>query len=262
MLPKDTSLLIVVPAYNSQLVTNFVVSLFNLTARLGQIGVTCEISIQGDSFLPRLRNYFASSFLRSKHTHLLMLDSDIEFSADAIVDMLRSGKELIAAAYCRKVYNWDRVMLAARVGVSASELRESATDVVLWSDTDPFSNVLAKGQPDIVPVSATGTGVMLVRRSVFEKIRDAHPEIEYRLDQSDTTPFWNFFGPYIDSNKILLADDYSFCQRAASVGVQPFLFSKYRSVHHGTHGFVFNRQGRQDVESRLATLNNGQGQSR
>jgi hypothetical protein len=249
------SLLICIPSYNSQLLTPFVCSLFNLSTKLGQMGIPCEISIQGDSFLPRLRNYFASSVLRSNHTHLLMIDNDIEFAPDAVVDMLNSGKELIAAACARKVYNWDRLAVAARVGIPASELREAATDVIVWSGTETYSNAMAREQLDIVPVDATGTGIMLANRKVFEKIRDAHPELEYRLDQFDKTPFWNFFGPYIDENKILLADDYSFCRRAASVGVQPYLFTRYRSVHHGTHGFVFNKQARQEVDARVAAIN-------
>jgi hypothetical protein len=258
MLLKDTSLLIAVPAFNSQLVTNFVCSLFNLIARLGQIGLQAEISIQGDSFLPRLRNYFASTFLRSNHTHLLMLDADVEFVPDAIVEMLTSGKELIAGAYARKLYDWNRLALAARVGLSASEIKEAATEVILWSGTEAYSSALAKDQPDIVPVDATGTGLMLAKRSVFEKIRVASPEIGYHLDEFDKTPYWGFFNPYINENKILLPDDYSFCRRAAAVGVQTFLFTKYRSVHHGIHGFAFNKQARQNVDARVAGISGGQ----
>ncbi len=240
------------------LLAPFVSSLFNLSARLGQEGIRHEIKILGDSFISRLRNNFASALLHSDHTHLLMVDNDLQFQPEGILEMLVSGKQLIGMACCRKELNWERVSVGSHVGLPAEALKEVAGDVIGWS-TDTL-NICGKDAPDPIQVPAIGSGIMLAHRTVFETIRAAKPELEYTLpDCKDYPKYWDFFGPFIHPDKkVLLAEDYSFCQRAASVEIPSFLFTKYRTVHYGPHGFVFNRSARQEIDSRIALINNPQ----
>jgi hypothetical protein len=241
---KKVKLYIGIPCYGGNMKVPFVTSLFMLSQRLASLGVNHEIKIMGDSLIPRLRNAFAVGFLDSDCTHQLCLDCDIEFPPDAVIHMLDLDKELIGSAYTRKNINWENVEEAVKKGLPAKYLQEVTGNLVATLEQDI---VAAWDAP--VPVANIGTGLMVIKRSVYEKIRAAHPELEYDLAANDPqyTPgkkAWDFFGCFIsegeDGMKNLLSEDYAFCERAHEVDVQTWLLTCHRTAHYGDYGYVFN----------------------
>lgn len=135
---------------------------------------------------------------------LLFLDSDITFPADALERLLAHDKDIVGATYARR--------------------------------TPPHSN-LAKpkdGAPatvsGLVEVDALPTGCLLIRMSVFEKLRRPY----FRCGALEE-------GERIDDieGPATLGEDYNFCRdaKAAGFGIWMDTELSFELVHWGEMGF-------------------------
>ena len=52
--------------------------------------------------------------MKSDFTHLLFIDSDIEFQPEAVLELLKSKKDVACCAYPRKSYNFKRLNKLSR----------------------------------------------------------------------------------------------------------------------------------------------------
>jgi len=254
---NEISVLITSPVYNHLCKTPWMLSLFALMHAFDAAGIKHELRIAGDSLPARMRNNFASMLLHSEHTHLLCLDSDLEFEAKTILRMLEADKDIIGNAYSMRNIQWETVRDAARLGMSPEGLAEAAGAVVAHLD-GPTSGKLG----DPVPVRHVGLGMQLVKRMVFEQLRDANPQLRYKLDvnehgRGDRTYAWDFYGSIIEpETEIYLSDDYSFCHRAKQLGIQTYMMAD-RTVHHGECGYIYNAEVLSQVYQRVARKSNG-----
>ncbi|HTS67355.1 MAG TPA: hypothetical protein VMO17_00105 [Terriglobia bacterium] len=240
--PEETKILVAIPCYGQVMKTPFVISLMQLTQRLAQHKINFGILIFGDSLIPRARNNFASVILHDpQYSHMLFLDCDIEFPPDAILHMLDMEKDIIGTAYTRKNINWSNIAEAAKAGMEPQGLPEVGGNLVAVSTGN---TPVEYGEP--LKVTHAGTGLMLIRRTVFERMRDAYPELKYELGdnepgKAERKVAWDFFACMIDPDAhILLSEDSAFCRRASAVGIETWLLTCYRTVHWGDYGFVFN----------------------
>lgn len=171
-------------------------------------------TVAGDSLVCRARNTLASEFLASKCSHLLFIDCDIEFESWMVARLLAHDKPLVCGMYPLK---------QIRPGWVVNQV--------------PGSTIDASG---LVKVREAGTGFMLIKREVFAKMAEAHPEIEYHKDDNEKGDFkrYDFFsvGPFKDpvSNRIrYLSEDYYFCQRYRAMGGDVWLDTGIRAKHIG-----------------------------
>ena len=240
-------ILIGIPTYAQQMLVPCVSSLFSLVNQLAAQQIKFETRSISLSDISEARNVLASDFLRSDATHLCFIDADSEWDG-AVVEMLQQNKPIISACFSGKKFDWDRVFLSAYLGIAAPTLNELAGSPVMKGD------VFEICKSDYAALPNVGMGLTLIQRSVFEKMRDSFPDIEYRKpDSSDK--FWNFFGRVIHPDtQHLLSEDYSFTYRASTVGIQSYLTTRFRTVHHGLHGFVFNKSALLELASRLQAL--------
>ena len=130
--------------------------------------------------LPISRNYLVDEFLRSDFTHLLFIDSDIHYTPQDVIAMLALDKDVIGGPYPKKSMNWNNIAHAARnhPGLEPRELENLVGDYV-------FNVVRGTKQfqvTDPLEVLEIGTGFMMVKREVFDKMKDAYPNIHYKPD--------------------------------------------------------------------------------
>jgi len=98
-------LFIPVICYNHMANTEFMISLIRLTHYLRDKNINyCLYPIVFESLIPRARNAAAAHFLDSDCSHLLFIDSDIEFEPESVAKLLRHNKEVIAGVYPKKYY--------------------------------------------------------------------------------------------------------------------------------------------------------------
>lgn len=161
----------------------------------------CEMEFAskvGDSLVSRARNNLANDFLESDCTHLLFLDTDLIFSPEQIGRLVSHDVDIVAGVYPKKQ-------------------RELA--YVLNMDPaypDPEPNGLHR-------MRYAGTGCLLIKRRVFEVLRERHPENAYGPEGGENFVSRQDFFPvgvkvFPDGGRRYLSEDWYFCQNAIEAG--------------------------------------------
>jgi hypothetical protein len=212
-----------------------------------------------ESLITRARNYLSDEFLRAEqYTHLMFIDSDICFNPEDVISLAALCDEekypVIGGPYPKKTVAWEKVRNAVDAGLgdeNPQELEKFTGDFV-FNPVYTAGGQISLSEP--VEVLETGTGFMMIHRSVFEKFRDAYPKYSYKPDHNRTEHFKGdryihaYFDTIIDndtwmgedvSNKTdrYLSEDYMFCQMVRKMGL-PVWFCPWMKVQHVGH-YVF-----------------------
>ena len=210
-----------------------------------------------ESLITRARNYLVDEFLRSPYTHLMFIDSDINFNPQDILALATlandDDKPIIGAPYPKKCIAWEKVRNAVDAGLAdenPQELEKYTGDFVF----NPTEGTTQIKVDEPVEVMEIGTGFMLVRREVFEAFREEYPQFSYKPDHNRSEHFDGsryihaFFDTVIDNEAYAgkgangsdryLSEDYMFCQWARKLGFKTWLCPWMEVNHVGT--YVFN----------------------
>lgn len=137
------------PTY-SQMHAQFCISLIYSLRSTSPHTIQLDYEV-GESLIPRGRNHISSRFLQSDCTHLLFLDTDLQFNGETIKRLLDHDKDIVCGVYPAK-------QLKTRYIVNHLDEPLTNADGGLWK------------------VREAGTGAMLIARSVFEKMNSAQDE--------------------------------------------------------------------------------------
>ena len=217
----------------------YVSCLTNLTGELSKAGHTVNImSITNESLITRARNTLAHMFMKSDADALLFIDSDHGFVAEDIVRMVNSGKDLIGAIYPMKSINWDNVRKAALAGKENLELYSGNFAVNFLADSQTFK------ADEPFKVRDVGTGMMFIRRNVFEemaksdlvnKYKNNSPSVEIPMGEEIDEYFTTYITP--EPEAILLSEDYAFCDIWRKLGHDAWAAPWVRITHAGEFNF-------------------------
>jgi hypothetical protein len=201
-----------------------------------------------ESLITRARNYLVDEFMRSHYTHLMFIDSDIQFDPQDVLTLAaiadpESDKDIVCGAYPKKTIAWEKIKRAVDKGVADDDpnvLENYVGDFVF--NPAPGTTEIRINEP--VEVLEGGTGFMMIQKSVFEKFGNAHPELLYTPDHVRTANFdgsrqiYAYFDTVIDpkSNRYL-SEDYMFCQWARELGIKVWMCPWMRLKHMGSYIF-------------------------
>ena len=199
-----------------------------------------------ESLVQEARNIIAQKFLNSDCTHLLFIDSDIEWNAQAVVDLLDFNKDVSCCVYPKKAYNWQQFLDSYSVGNNSKKAPHSR-------GLDFNINVLPKYEKigKFVKVKDSATGFMLIKKDIMIKIIKQYPELVVINDTMDKTvkTYCAMFDCMIDPDTgCYLSEDYAFCRRVYKVGGEVWVNTRHNLTHYGTHGFVSDIGNRQNIE--------------
>ena len=98
----------------------------------------------------------------------------------------------------------------------------------------------------LLQVKHLGTGFMMIKRHVLEKMGDALPELKYDddiniLSASENKHLYAFFNTEVHkltSKRHFLSEDYLFCKRWTDMGGEIFGDVNIPLTHTGTHSFA------------------------
>lgn len=230
-------LMIGTPCFGGQLSTIYFASMFKLQSAL-RAYPNVEMTVQlrdGDALITRARANMVAAFLDDpKTTHLLFIDADIGFEPDQVLRLLSSGADVVAGTYPIKRINWDKVHTV--IGVGKPNTRSAALDYVLEME-NPDHIAAVKG---FARMRYAGTGFLMIRRHVLEKMCQYYPSLQFRHEHSIAGSLINspnrfaLFECIIDQETgTYLSEDFSFCKRWTDMGGEIWADLESRLNHVG-----------------------------
>jgi len=229
--------------YGGQCMGTYTKSILDLSRVCTHHGIQLQFSfLFNESLITRARNYMAAEFLNTNNTHMLFIDADIEFNPMDVLALLALDKPIACGPYPKKALAWENIYDAARFGLvpdnERGKLADFAGDFVF--NAIPGTQTFRVDEP--LEVLESGTGFMLIERSVFGTFAEKFPEYWYTPDHHRSAMFngsrkiYQYFQAEIDPKTTrYLSEDYWFCQKAREAGCATWLAPWMQLKHHGSY---------------------------
>jgi hypothetical protein len=193
-------------------------------------------TMTNESLISRARNTLTAKFLHNKEsTHLMFIDADIGWEPWHLLVMLNAQKDVIGGLYPMK-------SLPVKWCVNGFEGADVSEDGTLQE------------------VSKTGTGFMLIKREVFEKL-NAHPATKPFMNDiglpAELNPYMKtYFDTAVRENRYY-SEDWTFCENWRDLGGKVWVDKRVLLKHTGTYVFDFQTQDQLYRDLHSLALQNG-----
>lgn len=218
---RTTRVHICMPCYGGMLTEQTFMSYIKWANTCRQLGIDWTMeTMTNESLISRARNTLVAKFLNNpESTHLMFIDADIGWEPWHLLVMLNRQVDVIGGLYPMK------------------------TLPVKWV-VNGFDGA-EEGPEGLQEVSKTGTGFMLVKRDVFEKL-NSHPAVKpfnndiglpKELDQHLRT----YYDTAVRENRYY-SEDWTFCENWRDIGGRIWVDKRVLLRHTGTYTFDFQAQ--------------------
>ncbi len=230
---RTTRVHICMPCYGGQLTEQTFMSYIKWGNTARQLGLDWTVeTMTNESLISRARNTLTAKFLHTKEsTHLMFIDADIGWEPWHLLVMLDAQKDVIGGLYPMK----------------SMPIKWCVNGIPGQPEPPPEQNH--------IEVTKTGTGFLLIRRDVFEKL-DAHPAVR---------PFANDIGlpkeldPYMKTyfdtavrEGRYYSEDWTFCENWRDIGGQVWVDKRVLLRHTGT--YVFDWAAQEKLRQEFANM--------
>ena len=228
------SIVIATPMYNGMAHANYIFSLLENVLDLKENGITPNwLFLPNDSLITRARNICVDQFLKyTQCTHLIFIDSDIGFPKGSIRKLIEADKDIICGAYPKKEIDWDNI-LANKEKISKENIDKYAACFVL-------NYIENESLEQIVEIKEAGTGFMLIKRRVFEELKNHVYQIRNANRGQDSIWYHEFFNTSMAADGTFLSEDWDFCEKWRKIGGKVFLMPDINLTHTGAYTYVGN----------------------
>jgi hypothetical protein len=162
------------------------------------------------------RNRIMGAFLKSRHTHMLMVDDDMGWAPHDVLRLLETKLDCVGGAGPKKSYPLKFCIYSKD---------DNGRDLV-----GEFSEAT-----QTLEVTGIGTGFLMVTRACIERMVGAYPEL--RFDPGEGQTEYGLFDPIITPLRTRLSDDFAFCYRWRKIGGKVHAMPSIRLAHVGAHTF-------------------------
>jgi len=205
-------------------------------------------TLANESLVTRARNTLTAMFLQNPDfTHLMFIDADIGFDPHDIIKLLHRDKEIVTGAYPKKSINWQSInsIAQSKQPENAFELAKFQASYVLNIKRDHNKEgkiPLVKG---LIPVMDAGTGFMMIKREVIDKMTKEYSDTRYNNDLNTDPSLQPYFYALFDTmiepeSKRYLSEDYTFCRRWQKMGGEIWMDPSINLDHYGSYQFQGN----------------------
>lgn len=214
---KNQHLHIGIPCYGGMVSEPTFTSFLRFTLMAQQMGLHWSLdTMVNESLVTRARNNLMAKMMTNPSaTHFMFIDADIRFQPESILQMMACDKDVIGGLYPKKALPINYVI----------NLKSTVTV-----------------QGDIYTVDTMGTGFLLFKRHVYEKLIAAHPECKYvddiGLGKQYEPMMYAIFDTIIDQRGHYLSEDWTFCRRWQVLGGDIWAHSKVLLNHSGHYEFA------------------------
>jgi hypothetical protein len=206
-----------IPCYGGMITEPCMTSFLRFILMASRSGLQWSLdTMVNESLVTRARNNLMAKMMTNKAaTHFMFIDADIRFQPESIFQMLATDKDVIGGLYPKKALPISYVI-----------------------NVKPGTVI----QNDIFPVDTMGTGFMMFKRHVYEKLCAAHPETKYvddvGLGKQYEPTMYAIFDCEIDERGHYLSEDWTFCRRWAKLGGEIYAHAKVLLNHSGHYEFA------------------------
>jgi len=218
---KTTRVHICMPCYGGMLTESTFMSYIKWSNTCRQLGIDWTMeTMTNESLISRARNTLTAKFLHNKEsTHLMFIDADIGWEPWHLLVMLNRDVDVIGGLYPMK-------SLPVKWCVNGFDGAEEGPD-------------------GLQEVSKTGTGFMLIKRHVFEKL-NAHPATRPFINDiglpAELNPYMKtYFDTAVRENRYY-SEDWTFCENWRDIGGKVWVDKRILLKHTGTYVFDFQTQ--------------------
>jgi hypothetical protein len=206
-----------IPCYGGMVSEPTMTSFLRFVLMASQLKLNWSLdTMVNESLVTRARNnLMAKMMTNNQATHFMFIDADIRFQPESIFQMIAHDKDVIGGLYPKKALPINYVI----------NLKPTVTV-----------------QGDIYTVDTMGTGFLLFKRHVYEKLINAHPECKYvddiGLGKQYEPMMYSIFDTIIDEKGHYLSEDWTFCRRWQALGGEIWAHSKTLLNHVGHYEFA------------------------
>jgi hypothetical protein len=218
---KTTRVHICMPCYGGMLTESCFMSYIKWANTARQLGIDWTMeTMTNESLISRARNTLTAKFLDNPDsTHLMFIDADIGWEPWHLLVLLNRDVDVIGGLYPMK-------SLPVKWCVNGFEGAEEGPD-------------------GLQEVTKTGTGFLLMKRGVFEKL-NSHPAVKPFNSDIGLPPELNkymktYFDTAVRENRYY-SEDWTFCENWRDIGGKVWVDKRVLLKHTGTYVFDFATQ--------------------
>lgn len=231
--PPRQKVIIATPFYEMRGFSPYIASMVHTVRMLTLNGIEHEFwELSGDSYVDRAKNTIMNKFLEDPEaTDLMMIDSDMQWNADAVLGILQLPEEVVVGSYPQK-NAWGKW----------TSLPEMVPDANKAGVSHPRGRLLPDGSALIKSQYLAG-GFMRIRRSALEKFKAHHKDKVYRDSSADPgAPDREYveFSTCEVKDGLRWGEDRVFGKRLAEVGVEAWIYPNVNFGHYGVKGWTGN----------------------
>jgi hypothetical protein len=219
---RETKVHICMPCYGGQLTESTFMSYIRWSNTARQLGLDWTVeTLTNESLISRARNTMTAKFLNNPgSTHLMFIDADIGWEPWHLLLLLHHNKDVIGGMYPLKSLP------------------------VKWC-VNGFDGAKTEDNDKLQEVSKTGTGFMLIKRHVFEKL-NAHPAVIPFINDIGLPEELNpYMKTYFDTDVRegrYYSEDWTFCENWRDLGGEVWVDKRVLLKHTGTYTYDHNAQ--------------------
>lgn len=212
------SILFCTPCHTNTVTEPFFASCLTLQHALVQENFPYDFyRLCNDSLITRARNVCAAAFMKTDYERLMFIDSDIEFTPEDVGKLFAMDMPIAVGVY---------------------RMKKPGSKYAAWRDGELVDDLDQFGAP--IAVDYAGTGFMMIKRAVFQEIREEYPEWAYEEGQVGDC-FAYFQDPIMDG--FHCSEDYFFCRTWRDLGHEVWMDPSVRLTHHGVFGYGADQPG-------------------
>lgn len=218
---RTTKVHIAMPCYGGMLTESTFMSFIKWANTARQLGIDWTLeTMVNESLISRARNTLTAKFLDMPDaTHLFFVDADIGWEPWHLLVLLNRDVDVIAGLYPMK------------------------TMPIKWV-VNGFEGA-EEGPDGLQEVSKAGTGFLLMKKHVFEKM-NAHPAVkQYKNDIGLDPKFDKHLKTYFDTavrQNRYYSEDWTFCENHRDLGGRIWVDKRIMLRHSGSYVFCQENQ--------------------
>lgn len=221
------------PCYGGLCLEKYMTSIIKLQLRLIREGIQLMLdTTENESLVHRARNVAIGRFMQKTDAdYFMFIDADIDFDAESVVRLVKSGHDVSVAVYPKKVVMWDQAKRAVEDGDERNMAMLSSS---LVANIGAHRRSVENG---FVELLDGPTGFMVISRGALDKMHEHFTDLKCKNDHQnrDFDEYCAVFDCMIDpESRRYLSEDYAFCRRWQQIG------GKIYADVHTTLGHVGN----------------------